>query len=163
VTLAAETRFFGSGVGLYGGRLGLSYTPTPRFTLVIDAGGAGTIAHSSLGNIDVAMGSVGVGAALTHRGELGALRVGPRIELGPGWFAGESTSASVRSASTVAPLAFMALSAEGAFRLLPWLAGVAAVDVGGTLRGMSPRVDQAYVADVSGAYLSVRVGGAFGR
>jgi hypothetical protein len=160
--VAAETRVFGSGIGLYGGRLGLAYAPSPWLTLVADAGGLGTIAHSPLGAIDVAIGSVGFGAALTHRGDFGALGVGPRVEVGPGWFSGEPASTSVRSASTVAPLAFLALSAEGAFRVRPWLEGLAAIDVGGALRGMSPRVDQTYVADVSGAYLSVRIGAAFG-
>jgi len=161
-TFAAETRVFGSGVGLYGGRLGVTYAARPWMMLAADAGGAGSVAHSSLGNVDVAMGSVGLGVSLAHQGDFGALRVGPRVEVGPAWFAGQPNSAAVRSASTVSPLVFLALSAEGTFRVLPWLEGLVGLDAGGTLRGMSPRVDQTYVADISGAYLSVRVGGAFG-
>jgi hypothetical protein len=155
--LAAESRIF-AGASLFGARCDVAWPLLSWLDGAADAAMLWGRAQDPLGDV---AGTVGVlGASLLAAGSLGRAvwTVGPRVEVGLGWFRGHAASPLVRSSSATTPLAFFAMSLGASFPVRGPLFGFAGLDAGTSLYGFSSQADDRHVADVDGPFLGAHVG-----
>jgi hypothetical protein len=155
--LAAESRIF-AGASLFGARSDVAWR---LLSWLEGAAGGGILwgrAEDPLGEV---AGTVGVlGTSLLAVGSAGGAvwTVGPRVEVGVGWFRGHAASSLVRSSSATTPLAFFAMSLGVWFPVRGPLLGFAGLDAGTSLYGFSSQADDRHVADIDGPFLGAHVG-----
>ena len=155
----AGTRLLGTTAALFGGHLGAHAALAPWLVAMADVGVLGASGHDPLGKVDTTVATVGASVlAVGGSGPGGALGVGPRLEVGAGGVRGHASDSTVLAASASEPLLFLSVSAAAWFPISRCIQGFASADAGETLVGFSPRADDRYIVDVSGAFASLRIG-----
>jgi hypothetical protein len=151
--------FFGTGLGMVGGRLGASIPlpSAPLLRLRFDAGAAHGGAVDPLGEVNLWLASgalglrVGVGAASAW------IEAGPRLELGAGFAEGRARPGFVehRGATLVA---MASMTATGGLRLGAHVACSLELELGPVLRGFTATADARTPAAVGGLLGTTRLG-----
>jgi hypothetical protein len=113
--------FPAANVALLGGRVALSYLPSPQWPLRVrlDLAAQSGTAFDPLGEIDLGMVTAALGATLTAGGERVALELGPRVEAGWSWVTGRPTVAGVRGGQGDAAVFFLSVLATLRVRVSP--------------------------------------------
>ena len=155
---AGESRVFGQGATLFGGRVGVAIPMEPHVGLVLDGGGLADTSYDPLGAIDTTVATLAASVLLTGGAYGASFGVGPRLDGGLGWFHASATTPSTRASEATSGLAFLSLSAIASFPVAGWFSGFASIDAGTTLYGFSARADDRHVSDISGATLALRIG-----
>lgn len=152
--------FPAANVALLGGRVAVSYLPSPRWPLRLrmDLGAQSGTAFDPLGEIDLGMVTGAVGATLTAGGERVALELGPRVEAGWSWVTGRPTVAGARGGQGDAAVFFLSVLATLRVRVSPrWWTTLDAT-AGTPLRPVVIESGAARAAGFSGPMLTLGLG-----
>ncbi len=152
--------FPAANVALLGGRVAVSYLPSPQWPLRIrlDLGAQSGTAFDPLGEIDLGMVTGALGATLTAGGERVALELGPRVEAGWSWVSGRPTVAGVRGGQGDAAVFFLSVLATLRVRVSPrWWTTLDAT-AGTPLRPVVIESGAARAAGFSGPMLTLGLG-----
>jgi hypothetical protein len=161
---AGEARLFPEGdATLFGARLGTRVPLVAWTALGLDAGAMFGSADDPLGTVKLTLASIGVSALAVARTRGFNLAIGPRFELGPGWFRGQALAPTTLASTAVAPIALASITAAASFRFAGDVGGVVALDGGAAVYGYGARADDRSVAGLRGPMLSVRLGLAWDR
>lgn len=151
--------FFGSGLGMVGGRLGASIPllTAPMLRLRLDAGAAHGGVVDPLGTVDLWLGSGALGLRATVGSSSAWFEAGPRLELGAGFAEGHARPGAVehRGATFVA---VASMTATGGVRLGAHVACSLELELGPVLHGFTATADTRTPASVSGLLGATKLG-----
>jgi hypothetical protein len=161
---AGESRFFPEGdATMFGARLGVRVPLVGWSAIGVDAGALSGSADDPLGKVTLTLASVGLSALVVARTSGFDVALGPRFELGSGWFRGHALAATTLASTAVSPIALASLTAAASFRVAGDLGATVAVDGGAAVYGFGARADDRSVAGMRGPMLSLRLGLAWDR
>jgi len=151
-------RFPAAPVTLFGVRCAVSREVADHVVAWVDAGVVTAGARDPLGTVTGTLGTIGATVLWARRGRRIELAIGPRMELGAGWFRGHATATTAIASTASSPLALVALSTHATVRIAGQVAATVELDAGETAFGFAALADQRTAFPMTGASLAFRAG-----